>query len=142
MVKFRTLKFVARTFIPRNVRCHQRRLFFEELFTSLKEVKDNADNHVSGYVQYDESSYKRACHEMAAEVSFYPFEKRFYVNVGDFFLEQRYQNLYTELNVRIIRKTPLWTLFLGYGDYEVYAYGLDNHRIPINYTYTARVNLF
>lgn len=142
MVKFRTLKFMARTFIPRNVRCHQRRLFLENLLSPLKEVRDKANNHVSGFIQYNESSFRLACHEIAAEVSYYPFEKRSYINVGEFFLEQIYQNLYTELNVRIIRESPLWTLFLGYGDYEVHAYGLDNRRAPIKYTYTARINLF
>jgi hypothetical protein len=142
MEKFRTLKFMNRYFTTRNWRCHKRRVFFERLFEPLKEIRDKHGNHVSGYVQYDESSFRLACHEMAADISFYPFEERSYINVGEFFIVQRFQPLYTELKVKIVRTSPLYNLFFGFGEYEVHVYGLDEKRIPINFTYTRKVNIF
>ena len=142
MKKYRTLKFMNRYFTTRNWRCHKRRVFFEALFEPLKEIRDKYGDHVSGYVQYDESSFRRACHEMAADISFYPFEERSYINVGEFFIVQRVQPLYTELKVRIVRTSPFYNLFLGFGEYEVHVYGLNEKRIPIDFTYTSRVNIF
>lgn len=142
MVKFRTLKFMARTFTPRDWRCHKRRLFFEELFEELKEVKDEKGNYVSGFVQHDYTSYGDACHGMAAEVSYYPFEKRAYISyLGEFFIDTYPQSLYGKLKARIIRNSPLWKVFTKYGEYEVNVTGIDSHRNPINYTYTKKVKL-
>ena len=142
MKKYRTLKFMNRYFTTRNWRCHKRRVFFESLFEPLKEIKDRAGNHISGYVQYDESSFRRACHEMAADISFYPFEERSYINIGEFFIVQRIQPFYTELKVRIIRTSPFYNFFFGFGDFEVHAYGYDEKRRPIDFTYKSRVNIF
>ena len=143
MKKYRTLKFMNRYFLTRDFRCHKRRVFFESLFSPLKEVKDKTGNHVSGYIQYDESSFRRACHEMAARISFYPFEERSYINVGEFFIEQRAQPLYTQLKVRIIRTSPLYDFLLGFGDYEVQVYdSFDAENRPINFNYKSRVSIF
>lgn len=143
MKKYRTLKFVNRYFLSRNFRCHKRRVFFENLFSPLKEVKDKTGDHVSGFIQYDESSFRRACHEMAAKISFYPFEERSYINIGEFFIEQRVQPLYTRLKVRIIRKSPLYNFLFGFGDYEVQVYdSLDAKRQPINFSYKSRIPIF
>ena len=142
MKKYRALKLVNRYLTTRNFRCHRRRVFFESLFESLKEVKDKSGNRISGYVKYDESSFTRACHEMAAKISFYPFEERSYINVGKFFIEQRVQPLYTQLKVRIIRKSSLWSFISGFGNYEVYVYGSDGKGNPIDFTYTTRVAIF
>jgi hypothetical protein len=111
------------------------------LFSPLKEVKDKIGNHVSGFIQYDESSFRRACHEMAARISFYPFEERSYINVGDFFIEQRKQSLYTQLKVRIIRTSPLYDFLLGFGDYEVCVSGFDGEKNPIDFRYKSRVSI-
>lgn len=142
MKKYRALKLVNRYLTTRNFRCHRRRVFFESLFESLKEVKDKSGNRIAGYVQYDESSFRRACHEMAAEVPFYPFEERSYIDVGEFFIEQRVQLLYTQLKVRIIRKSSLLSFISGFGNYEVYVYGSDGKGNPIDFTYTTRVAIF
>ena len=142
MKKYRTLKFINRHLTPRDWRCHKRRVFFEVLFEPLKEIKDRLGDHVSGYVQYDESSFRRACHEMAAKEHFYPFEERSYINVGEYFIEQRIQRFYTELKVKIVRTSPFYNFFFGFGNYEVHVYGLDEKRIPINSKYTIRVSIF
>jgi len=141
MVKFRTLKFMARTFTPRNWRCHKRRIFFENLFEDLKEVKDKEGNHISGFIQFKDNSYTDACHDMAAEVSYYPFEKRSYIYVGEFFGSTFSQMLYLELKVRIIRKSSLWKVFTKYGEYEIKVTGVDCCRKHINYTYTKKMKL-
>ena len=142
MKKYRTLKFMNRYFTTRNWRCHKRRVFFEALFEPLKEIRDKYGDHVSGYGQYDESSFRLACHEMAADISFYPFEERSYIDVGEFFIVQRVQPLYTELKVRIVRTSPFYNLFLGFGEYEVHVYGHDEKRNPIDFTYKSRMNIF
>lgn len=141
MVKFRTLKFIARNFTPRDWRCHKRRIFFEKLFEDLKEKKDENGNHVSGYIQSDSSSYREACHEMAAEVSYYPFEKRSYIYIGEFFGSTFPQMLYNELKVRIIRKSPFWKIFTKYGEFEIKVTGVDYRRDPIKYDYTKKMKL-
>ena len=141
MKKYRTLKFMNRHFTTRNWRCHKRRIFFETLFEPLKEIRDKYGNHVSGYVQYDESSFRRACHEMADEISFYPFEERCYINVGEFFIIQRIQSLYDELKVRIIRTSPMYMFIFGFGNYEVHVYGHDKKRKPIDFKYTSRMKI-
>lgn len=143
MKKYRTLKFINRHFTPRDWRCHKRRVFFETLFEPLKEIRNRYGDHISGYIQYDESSFTRACHEMAAEISFYPFEKKSYINVGEYFIEQRVQPLYTQLKVKIMRKSSLCSFLFGFGDYEVEVYdSLDAKRQPINFKYKSRVSIF
>ena len=139
MKKYRTLKFINRHFTPRDWRCHKRRVFFETLFEPLKEIRNRYGDHISGYIQYDESSFTRACHEMAAEISFYPFEIKSYINVGEY--------LYTEMQlVRIetsTRKSSLCSFLFGFGDYEVEVYdSLDAKRQPINFKYKSRVSIF
>ena len=140
MEKYKTLKFVIRYLTTRNFRCHRRRVFFESLFESLKEVKDKSGNRVSGYVQYDESSFRRACHKMAAKISFYPFEERSCINVGEFFKDQRTQPLYTQLEVEIIRTSPVLNFI--FGNYEVHVYGSDGEGNSIDFTYPSRVDIF
>ena len=141
MPKYRTLKFMARTFTPRDWRCHKRRIFFEELFENLKEVKDEEENHVSGFIQFNDSSYTNACHDMAAEVSYYPFEKRSYIYIGEFFGSTFPQMLYNELKVRIIRKSSLWKVFTKYAEYDVNVTGIDYRRNPIDFSYTKKMKL-
>ena len=141
MPKYRTLKFMARTFTPRDWRCHKRRLFFEELFEDLKEVKDKGDNHVSCFIQFNASSYTDACHKMAGDISFYPFEKRCFIYIEEFFGEQLPQSLYNELRVNIIRKSPLWRVFTKYGEYEVNVTATDYRGIPIDFKYTKKMKL-
>ena len=142
MVKFRVLKFVLRLVIPRNWRCHGRRVFFERLFEDIKEVKDRRGSYVSGYIRYTELSYNLTCHEMAANIPFYPFDKRSYINIGKFFADKWPQSHYFELRARIIRLTSLWKLILGYGKYEVLVSGVDNAGKQISYTYEKNVKLF
>jgi hypothetical protein len=141
MVKFRTLKFMTRTFTPRNWRCHKRRVFFEELFEELKEVKDKGENHVSGFIQFNANSYTDACHKMAGDISFYPFEKRCFIYIEEFFGEYLPQPLYNELRVNIIRKSPLWRVFIKYGEYEVNVTGTDYRGISIDFKYTKKMKL-
>jgi len=142
MVKFRTLKFMARTFTPRDWRCHKRRVFFEELFEDLKEVKDEDGNHVSGYIQHDYTSYTNGCHDMAADISYYPFEKEVDISdMGEFFTYAHTQDLYRKLEVSIIRKSPLWKVFTKYGEYEVEVTGTDYRGIPIDFKYTKKMKL-
>jgi hypothetical protein len=95
---------------------------------------------VSGYIQFSGSSYTEACHDMAAEISYYPFEKRAYIShLGEFFVYGHPQPLYDELKVRIIRKSPLWKTFIKCGEYEVKVTGFDCHGNPINYEYAKEV---
>lgn len=141
MEKFRTLKFVARTFTPRNWRCHKRRLFFEDLFEDLKEVKDKDGNHVSGFIQFDNSSYTDACHNMAADVSFYPFEKNSFIYIEEFFSANFPQSLYNKLRVSITRKSPIWRVFTKYAEYEIEVTGIDSRMNPIKYNYTKKMKL-
>ena len=139
---YNVLKFLWRTVIPRDWRCHKRRVFFEALLEPLKEIRNKYGDHVSGYVQYDESSFRLACHEMAADISFYPFEEMSYIDVGEFFIVQRIQPLYTDLKVGIVRTSPFYNLFFGLVEYEVHVYGHDEKRRPIDFTYKSRVNIF
>ena len=141
MEKFRTLKFMTRTFTSRDWRCHKRRVFFESLFEPLKESKDINGGHLSGYIEFDESSYRLSCHDMAADVPYYPFERRSYIDIGNFFAVQRVQRHYLDLKVKIIRISPLWKVFLGSGTYEVLEYGTDKERKIIQENYTKKVHL-
>jgi hypothetical protein len=141
MPKFRTLKFMARTFTPRNWRCHKRRIFFEELFEDLKEVKDEDGNHVSGFIQFKDDSYTDACHEMASYVHFYPFEKKSFIYIEEFFSANFTQDLYVELRASITRISPLWRVFTKYGEYEVKITGADYRRNPISLKYVKKMEL-
>lgn len=141
MVKFRTLKFMTRTFTPRDWRRHKRRVFFEELFEELKEVKDEKGNHLSGFIQHDYTSYGDACHDLAAKFSYYPFEKWSSIPIGRCFDSTFPQMLYGELRARIIRKSSLWKVFIKYGEYEVSVTGIDYRRNPIKYNYTKKMKL-
>ena len=144
---FRALRFVVRLIIPRNYRCHKRRIFFEKLFENLREVRDGTGNHVSGYIQCNESSYRNVCHDLAADISYYPFDSCYpfmekdYIYVGEFFNSGYPQSLYDDLKVKIIRKSSLWKVFFKYGEYEVEVIGTDYRRIPINFNYTKKMKL-
>lgn len=141
MVKFRTLKFMARTFTPRDWRCHKRRLFFEELFEELKEKRDEKGNYVSGYLQFKDNSYTDGCHKMAAEVPFYPFEQSSNIYIGEFFGSTYPQTLYNVLRAGIVRTSSLWKVFIKYGEYEVKITGKDPYGKPINYKYSKKIDL-
>jgi len=141
MRKFRTLKFVTRLIFPREKRGHRRRIFFSSLFEDLKEVKDNDGNYVSGYINYTDDSYKDACHELATDVPFYPFEERSYIDIGEFFAYRWPQPYYSVLKVRIIRISPLWKLLSGYGKYEVTIFGKDRSGNNLHYSYAKKVKL-
>ena len=104
---------MTRAIFPRNVRCHKRRVFFEELFEPLKEVRDKCGNRTSGYIAYDMTSFRYTCHEIAANVSFYPFDKEYSINIGMFFAGIRNQQFFKELYVKILRISPLWKIFFG-----------------------------
>ncbi len=142
MKRYRTLKFLNRYFTPRDWRCHKRRVFFEAIFEQLKEIRNYAGDHVKGYVQYNESSFRLACHEMAAEIPFYPFEERCSIDVGEFFVMQVNQPFYSKLKVTIKRISPLYKLIFGFGKYEVHVYGDDEKRNPIDFKYTEKIKIF
>lgn len=133
------LKDVVRSVTPRGWRCHRRKVFFKRLFKILRELLDEEENHVSGYIQCDDDCYNEACHEMAGEIPFYPFDERKSFNIGKFFKRHDQENLYDQLGVEIIRTSPSWKLLLGYGSYKVTVFGVDNEEKPINYQYNKMI---
>ena len=139
MKKFRTLKFVTRLLTPRDWRCHKRRILFENLFESLKEKKDERGNYVSGLISQDGSSYSLSCSELAGDIPYYPFEERFYIDIGSYFNMYFPQHLYRELKVKIIRKSSLYSFFMGRVIYDVTAYGTGSQMNRINLTYTVEI---
>lgn len=134
-----TLKDVVRSLTPRNFRCHRRKVFFKRLFKVLREVLDEEESHVSGYIQCDDECYKEACHVMAGSIPFHPFDETKSFYIGGFFKHHYPERLFNELGVKIVRTSPIWKLLLGYGNYEVTVFGVDDEEKPINYQYNKKI---
>jgi len=135
-----TLKALIRIFTTRDWRCHRRRIFFEKLFEDLKEVRNEKDN-VIGYIKYTSLSYRLSCHDIAASVPFYPFDKEFSIDIGKYFAKQERQTLFSKLDVKITRDCSLLKLLNGYGIYSVFATIVDHQGRNIYYSYSKKVKL-
>lgn len=123
-----------RLFGSRRGRCHRRRVFFECAFKELLEPHGFFSG-VNG------ESYYSVCRELAGQCDFYFIDRRYRINIGDYFSKysnQSFETLYVELR----RNTwLLMVLFIHKYDYTVNVYAKENGqdiRYSYDFTYTGK----
>lgn len=114
------LKWLIRLFSTKNWRGHKRKVFFSKMLYRFT----NAEDGFHGIINYhDDFTYGLVCHEMAANIPYYPFEKNATFEI------QEYLNLYTKHNykkviVTIKRNKGFWESLTGNGCYTVTVEGI------------------
>lgn len=108
MKKNKTLKTLIRFLSTKNWRGHKRSEFFQKAFQPIVD---------EGWIEYYDTSYSMACHELAEKYDYYPFDSEFEMNLEPVLTKYHTQN-FKSLKVTIKRLSPTIKLFSGKGTYE------------------------